>query len=1024
MAGISATTNLYNNNIIPYEYSGEKPMAIFEKNQGLNHDQLTDMHPIGKLAIADTFHDLAQSRDGYDPGFFNGTILKNILNFKKTVIQHPDSYYKHALGKMFENTVGVSHLEPSVNAYIENVFGLQPAYEEITFDDILSHPFSFQQQANKLPAIPNSNGTLKITVPSPYKSFTHYLTKFGDETSYRIAQEGISSFIKNYLFQGEKEEDKPEPVDVAEIRFLFDAGANQIGKIFRYPNSGGIRYNAMACTADSASSSDSTLDPSRPNEYEDPGPTGVVKVTSNFYSHGIYDIHFRVNDGCKFGENGTKCFSVNFSKHNEKRPIDFVHYARFFFGSKKDTYEENEPCGSEGASVSHIGKTMENLEELRNDIKLKNNLTNIEQATLLNSVKNDHTYNSSCIPVGDSRFLKLFEGGIISSEDEINNLDKLLADYKRTGDYEQSLTLRRTIVNHHRGMNTLNYTFTSVDLLSTLFARLIGIPSIYQVGTNGTITLYKNTSLSGSPAEIEAQMKKAEEMKQAREAFVLAKMWGKLAYICESPFPEILETLKNAGYTDYYTKIQIDKIVKVFNPILVLMEKKQMDNKVDIEQNYRYLEQYFPSILKPDLKITMITSVINLTLPYLNPLIIKKRRSTLSTDIEKLTAERKNCKDLLNQLGDATDTRNLQKIQIRSQRIVSIDEEIHKILKNIYLDEEPLNNGIIAGGKNAPKQNKTVKKFHQNAVTKSFFEYNNKVNMEILDILKTVMNRSNFYLKDIVGVTDKVVYTVLILDLKQYSNANTLFLSSLLFYFMSTLQVVCSDNNLDISVLFVRYKILVYFLFFLSATDFDEGSAFYSEYSRFYEIHHSIVTKTLKPLIAQQSQKSVLALALFAQVGFDMGNFHIKDFFLCKKKRWKEVDKLNGKINEKSLPIQSILSYELESIFKTGILKFQTYGVLMIPGKKFHDTRNQNHTLIPELVTKIKTYKKKKKTTIQNLTQPKSKIITTVPKNTHLTKKQKPNTNLTKRGRDSKSDNPKNTHHLTKKQKPDTNLTR
>jgi hypothetical protein len=760
--------NIYSNNIDPYAYRiGElKDMKL---NPTLQMSGLKNLLPISKVAIADTFHDLAQARVGYEQTHFNQTVLPHVIENDMNI--DPKLYYKTSLSELFEKTIGPSNLEPSVNAYIENVFGLQPAYEEITYDDILAHPPNFNEK------VETSNGSLRIRVPSPYTSFTHYLTQFLDDASYIKAQTGIATFIKNYLY-------KTNENDVGEIRFLFDANANQIGKIFRYPDSGGIRYNAMACTADSASSSDESLDPTRPNEYE---PDEIVKVTSNFLTHDKYDINFIVNDKSKFGQDGKTCFSVNISNKDED-PKDFVHSARYFFGPQKNSSGgEKDPCGSEGASVSHIGKTMENLESFKVN-SLNSNST--VQAEKLNKVKLDDTYNSSCIPIGDSRFLKLFHktGGRIQTTDEINSLLKLLADYKRTGDYEQSLTLARRILNN-KG-NSDNYTFSSIDLLSTLFARLNGIPSVYQVGSNGTITLYKNTLNLGSDedrekAELQAQANKEERINQRR-----SMMYNTLNRIFTYECILLLTKLRDTEFSDANTILEIGKIKAIFGPIIDFVMKKKVlanynaDDFNALEEYYGTLFAFFPTIVQEGLNITDIKSVDNFTLPFLG-LIVKNRKSIKSTNIDRLMKEKKSFADQIekNKNTAAPSVRDVGRQTDRINRVKLLDEEILKIIDSITYPPKKTN-GITTGGggekrkresplrsqsaEPGPRQRTSTARNRKTAKTLKTARRRNSrklqkathiaakivyeaIDKELLDIINNVLNRSNSFLKDLKG---------------------------------------------------------------------------------------------------------------------------------------------------------------------------------------------------------------------------------------------------------------------------------
>ena len=992
MAGFQK--NIYSNNIDPYGYRiGE--LKDLKLNPTLRMSGLDELSPISKVAIADTFHDLAQARDGYEQTHFNQTVLPHIIENDKYKNIDPQLYYKTSLSELFEKTIGPSNLEPSVNAYIENIFGLQPAYAEITYDDILAHPPNF----NLIEKVELSNGSLKIRVPSPYTSFTHYLTKFLDDSSYLKAKTGIATFIKNYLYKTEADE-----TDVEEIRFLFDANANQIGKIFRYPDSGGIRYNAMACTADSASSSDESLDPSRPNEYE---PDEIVKVTSNFLTHDKYDIQFIVNDKCKFGEHGKTCFSVNISNKNEE-PKDFDRSARYFFGPKKNSSGgENEPCGSEGASVSHIGKTMENLESLK-----KNNLTStdLDQAKKLNEVKLDHTYNSSCIPIGDSRFLKLFHknGGRIQTPNEINNLLKLLADYKRTGDYEQSLTLARRILKD-KG-NRGNYTFSSIDLLSTLFARLNGIPAVYQVGSNGTITLYKNTIHLGSEedrvkAKLQAQANKEERLNQRR-----AMMYNTLDRIFTAECIILLGKLRDTKFSDANTAREIGKIIAIFGPIIdFILKKKPLSNYNDndfkvLEEYYGTLSVFFPTILQEGLIIRDIQSVDNFTLPYLS-LIVKNGKSIRSSNIDRLIKEQNVFKVQIEKNKDGSSERDLRRQTERINRVKVLDEEILKIVDSITYHP---NIGTIKGGTKridnsilrsqtaksvqrqktiAVKAARTLKtartarkrntrKLHITPQMAKNIVYG-AIDKELLEIINNVLYGSNSFLKDLKGTMkkDQIIQggtvktrqktrklnptelnarrqklsadrkrvvasqnitkrrkpfgfhlreSVFLLQ-KYYSEELSSYSAKLLYEFRSQLELLVmnynyyfiSEEQLSVALLFERYEILTYMVFFLSEnsspTDHTNPKIIESLKIKMEQVH--------------DYNKAATSLSIFSLVGLYTQIFHPKDYYCYYKGSF--INELLLLRDHNTNPLTDVVTWYMKDRMDRAISLFEVNGILI-----------------------------------------------------------------------------------------------
>lgn len=773
---------MYNNNIAPYS----APPTIAQNP--LVFDKLEKWDPLAKLFLVDTYHDLAQARDGYDPTHFIGTIIPNIIDFKDTTQQPPKKvtpptgHYRGTIEKMFGKDVLVSNLEPTMNAYIENKYGLQPADAKVTFGDILDHPLKFNQDF--VDTVSNSNGSIKISVPSPYTSFTHFLTQFTDPQKYLDAQKGIARFIKNYLYQDIKDTSK----DVKDIRFLFDAGANQIGKIFRYHGSGGIRYNAMACTADSACSSDEGMDPSVPKKYENLGPNESVKVSSNFFSSEKYDMHFIVNDKSRFGDNGTKCFSVNFTNKGES-PTDPTSAARYFFGARKNNeYGETDPCGSEGGSVSRIGTVMEELESIKGGFTKTPRATREEQKHILNSVMSGH-----CIPVGDSRFLKLFGPAGLQNADDIDGIEKLLADYKRTGDYEQSLTLSRA-VKREKG-NSNNYTFSSVDLLSTLFARLNGLPAVYQVGTNGTITLYRNDSSRGTPEDIEKAIKMAHFNRASILQSQRLKMFNELRAILNQPdLKPLLDQLEDAQYDDVNTRIQVDGILFVFGKVRNIIDRISPDIELhpteqekvlnELAGIYRFIEcqKSFKSILNKDLEIKILDDVNNFALPWLD-FSVRKSKTKTSEKIDKLIVEEmaNNAKiskydRIYKPVGPGENPPARDKLYYEKQKETQSKIINEKQILIASITFGPAQFGEIEGGGRKKKKGGTKKK-HKNFytkgnsvhnVTKNKHTHKNKktvtkdinrtiikyeiLEREVVEIVRNVFNSSNTYLKDLYGL--------------------------------------------------------------------------------------------------------------------------------------------------------------------------------------------------------------------------------------------------------------------------------
>lgn len=534
---ISTNIDLYTNNQSPYfkyvkNFSQDmtpftasiKSLNAYLYNGFTPIKNVIDVaHPIKSIYqtfIGDTFHDLCQDRGEASSTNFKNKILPRILN-------EATATYDAVLPALFEGTVKSSVLEPDINAYIENTLLLRPAYVEISTDNIIdlyknpnpSIPDGFAISNESIPVksikdiIVKSNGTLKIKFPNDMTVNDYMASKWG---THEILY--ICDFIKRYLHDNgalmEKLEDKQRPLSIedpnTEIRFLFDAGMVHIGKLFKTPRSNGIRVIGMACTADSASSSSESL--IGPNEYirHESG----YEINTNLFSSNDIEMSLHENKDCHFGRDGIHCFSVNFKRIHG----DPVHNScKYVFGPKPDSYytpgaliNEDEPCGYQGGSVPHLQTIFEKY------IDPNNRTLTAGAADIDTELRSNGKF--SHIPVGDPRILKLLDPDPAKQITEMDILFRLLADYKRTGDYEQALTLLHEIIRV--GSNASNYTFSTGDLLSALFARLNGLPTVYQVSSakscvfNNYLTLFSSDYWNASDEDRRKEQEKRNFMHQ------------------------------------------------------------------------------------------------------------------------------------------------------------------------------------------------------------------------------------------------------------------------------------------------------------------------------------------------------------------------------------------------------------------------------------------------------------------------------------------------------------------------------
>jgi len=201
--------------------------------------------------------------------------------------------------------------------------------------------------------------------------------------------------------------------------------------------------------------------------------------------------------------------------------------ARYFFGQVKKNQIDENSCGTCGAGVPYIGRVIDKIKNLvvqgSGAILPITNVAfqpvnernpNVELAKIifeLNSLKNNATEPlNGRIPFSDARILKIFcdnLGNITIPEDHLYYLFQILADYKRTGDYQQAYTLLKAILTAG-GDNREFFTFCSGDELSALIGRLLGVPTIYQTASGAQCRLYRGRLFSTNPeAQLEYELK-------------------------------------------------------------------------------------------------------------------------------------------------------------------------------------------------------------------------------------------------------------------------------------------------------------------------------------------------------------------------------------------------------------------------------------------------------------------------------------------------------------------------------------
>ena len=416
-----------------------------------------------KMSAGDTLHDFAEhERDNADEPYdkemtklFKSKILKDTITERFAFIQNDDfDNYPSLKRKIFGDNFSKYNFEKSYERQLTGLItyeqNLQPCVVTITSSEIYKlykTPSSPKKDEIKQKII-SSNGSIKIVLEDK-------------KNMEDIQKLYIANFIK-YFLHGEGLADI-ENIP-SEIRILFDAGINRIGKLFNVKGSGGIRFYTMACTGDSAGTTINEeklmLDPLKPIEYDD---STSWNFTSNYFTCDKYSAGYFPKEGTKFGEDGTPlgCYLKIW-----KKDADPETGIKYDFG----------PSVTTGSGVADIGKIFKRFKSENAVQKLPDFIKEMKDA--------DHKTRLKLLT---SEFVRLFGNNII-------DMEKFLIDYKRAGDFEQLLSVLNKI-NKESG-NVGNYTFCSIDIMAITCARNYGIPSIWQ--HDYEIELYRNDLFKGN----------------------------------------------------------------------------------------------------------------------------------------------------------------------------------------------------------------------------------------------------------------------------------------------------------------------------------------------------------------------------------------------------------------------------------------------------------------------------------------------------------------------------------------------
>jgi hypothetical protein len=533
-------------------------------------DDIKKANPLNFLMINDTFHDLVNPRGTYNPSVFvegplnylltgeyftknNVKIYEDGINFPE--FQQLTGRFEPKVAKSFEINMGLQTADTFIT------------YDDIIrYVRILRNhgiPNQITIQTPLLSKVINSNGSIAISLNSGENStFSSYIEQQNMiDTVRNEAYLKISYFISWYLHcpnlpqQGTP--DTTFQIADSTMKILFDAGSSFLKEFFSAPGSKVEPFVAIPCILDSASTSTEKLDPTLDFHFEELKAGQVVPIVSNYFSCDKYFFCYLPNTADKYDLDTLYGFSLAILKipeatagssnfrimqtinnvRNNPTPdnedlkfiFDYINanqgiVARYYFGQVKKDSKTNDKssCGTCGAGVPYIGRVIDKIKDLRQTTipnpvpfspnppeNIHGNLNTLK--TELNNLKNNAAEPlGGRIPFSDTRILKIFctaDGNITISNDDLYSLFQILADYKRTGDYQQAYTLLKAILTGAKD-NSEFFTFCSGDELSALIGRLLGVPTIYQTANGAQCRLYRGRLFStNEEAKLQYELK-------------------------------------------------------------------------------------------------------------------------------------------------------------------------------------------------------------------------------------------------------------------------------------------------------------------------------------------------------------------------------------------------------------------------------------------------------------------------------------------------------------------------------------
>ncbi len=509
---------------------------------------------------------------GYSAVTFNENGPANYLMIGEMVRGNLVTKYKDAINNQHfnNNKRFFTSFESNVANSIEIEHMLQPAEVAITYDEVIkgiSNTYTIKQTLYA--KVKKSNNSLRLHTPEG-NSFAEYY--YAKNSIFQIQEYiKISKFIHWYLHGQEVEQEVEQQIGqqieqdyimkipTESMKILADAGVSFMKEFFSVSGSNVTPFIAIPCLLDSASTSLDNLDPSIDKHFET-FKTNLVPIVSNYFTSdkyffcyilypndynydNIYNFSLNIckidkmpdiNDANTFKElvdivrNTQSIVSKEYIEACNKIHEYIVSYpglvTRYKFGEIKKDYTNDSSesnSGTCGAGVPYLGKVMNTIITLSEDTRLFNKIDNkkyIVNPHGISTIKaelNKFTSVKGKIPMANIRLLNMFKYSNTQNEpiqmtrDDLLTMLKIIADYKRTGDYQQAYTVLKEII--YNNGNVKCFTFCSGDELSALIGRLLGVPTIYQTSGNGTCCLYSCNYFTATEDQIQ-QNKEQQEL--------------------------------------------------------------------------------------------------------------------------------------------------------------------------------------------------------------------------------------------------------------------------------------------------------------------------------------------------------------------------------------------------------------------------------------------------------------------------------------------------------------------------------